>query len=117
MSECAHHSSCPWLQYLEDGESARSARSFESLPEMSMSPRCVVSSIAVEPSRPGPTTAARFYAAACRQKPQSVAELAISQDQAALGEIRALAGVGGANTQATASAVTRNNCIRPPRVT
>jgi len=47
-----------------------------------------------------------------------VAELANSQDQAALGEIWALTGGGGTNTQiATASAVTRNNCIGTPRVT
>src|SRR2546423_801559 len=88
MSECAHHSSCPWLQKAADIPRSTSARSAVPLPNRLLSPGCVVSSAAVEPSRPGLTTVARFDANACRLKPQSVAELTNSQDQIAVDEIR-----------------------------
>src|SRR5256885_4002365 len=81
MSECAHHSSCPWLQKAADIPRSTSARSAVPLPNRLLSPGCVVSSAAEEPSRPGFTTVARFDANACRLKPQSVAELTNSQDR------------------------------------
>src|SRR5438876_2255643 len=115
MSECANHSSCPWLQEVEDRASTRSARSFEPLPAILMSPGCVVSWTAVGPSRPGPTSVARVDAAASKYKPQSVGELVNSHDHTALGEIWAWAGCGDANTQiATAPAIARNKFMEPP---
>src|SRR5438876_671903 len=116
MSECANHSSCPWLQEVEDRASTRSARSFEPLPAILMSPGCVVSWTAVGPSRPGPTSVARVDAAASRYKPQSVGELVNSHDHTALGEIWAWAGCSGVNTKiATATASARNCFINSSR--
>src|SRR5437667_4236106 len=111
MSECAHHSSCPWLQYVEDRASTRSARSFEPLPAILMSPGCVVSWTAVGPSRPGPTSVARVAAAASKYKPQSVGELANSHDHTALGEIWAWAGCGDANTKIATATASARNCF------
>src|SRR2546423_15434603 len=92
-----------------------SARSAVPLPNRLLSPGCVVSSAAVVPSRPGPVIVARFDANACRLNPQSVGELANSQDQLAPGEIWALAGGGGANTKiAAATTVGRNSFIGFP---
>src|SRR2546423_7424048 len=116
MSECAHHSSCPWLQKAADIPRSTSARSAVPLPNRLLSPGCVVSSAAVEPSRPGLTTVARFDANACRLKPQSVGELTNSQDQIALEEIWALAGAGANTKIAAATAVARNSFIGFPRV-
>src|ERR1700741_2784830 len=85
MSECAHHSSFPWLQYCGDAGSARSARSVTPLPKRLMSPGSVVSCTAVGPARPGPTIIARSGAAACSTKPQLVGASGKLHDQLLVG--------------------------------